>query len=54
MPLLAIENSQQSRQTGAAVESVRNEMVTATESNRAVLLASVQLVQHALTPITES
>ena len=49
MPLLAIENAQQSRQAGAAVESVRNEIVTATESNRSVLLASVQLVQHALT-----
>ena len=48
MPLLAIENSQQSRQTGAAVESFRNEMVTANDSNRAVLMASAQLVQHAL------
>ena len=27
MPLLTIENSQQQRQTGAAVESFRNEMV---------------------------
>jgi hypothetical protein len=27
MPLLMIENSQQQRQTGAAVESFRNEMV---------------------------
>lgn len=26
-PILAIENAQQSRQTGAAVESLRNEMV---------------------------
>ena len=48
MPLLAIENSQQSRQTGAAVESFRNEMVTANESNRAMLMASAQLVQGAL------
>ncbi|WP_368508098.1 hypothetical protein [Bradyrhizobium lupini] len=31
MPLLMIENSQQQRQTGAAVESLRNEMVNANE-----------------------
>lgn len=31
MPLLLIENSQQQRQTGAAVESFRNEMVAANE-----------------------
>lgn len=32
MPILTIENSQQQRQTGAAVESFRNEMVKANES----------------------
>lgn len=48
MPMLVIENAQQSRQTGAAVESFRNEMVTANESNRAMLMASAQLVQGAL------
>jgi hypothetical protein len=53
MPLLAIENAQQGRQTGAAVESFRNEMVTANESNRAVLMASAQLVQHALHSASE-
>jgi hypothetical protein len=31
LPVLLIENSQQSRQTGAAVESFRNEMVRANE-----------------------
>jgi len=31
LPVLLIENAQQSRQTGAAVESFRNEMV---ESNK--------------------
>lgn len=31
MPMLMIENSQQQRQTGAAVESFRNEMVRANE-----------------------
>lgn len=33
MPVLMIENSQQQRQTGAAVESFRNEMVKANQSN---------------------
>lgn len=41
-PILLIENSQQQRQTGAAVESFRNEMVKANESSRQVLLATVQ------------
>lgn len=50
MPLLAIENSQQTRQTGAAVESMRNEIAATNESNQAMLMASVQLVQHALKP----
>jgi hypothetical protein len=33
LPVLMIENSQQQRQTGAAVESFRNEMVKANQSN---------------------
>lgn len=36
LPILLIENSQQQRQTGAAVESFRNEMVRA---NAGILLA---------------
>lgn len=32
LPMLMIENSQQQRQTGAAVESFRNEMVKAQEN----------------------
>ena len=42
MPVLMIENSQQQRQTGAAVESFRNEMVKANETSRQVLLATAQ------------
>jgi hypothetical protein len=38
MPILMIENSQQQRQTGAAVESFRNEMVKSNEINSRVLL----------------
>lgn len=42
MPMLMIENSQQQRQTGAAVESFRNEMVKANEQSQQVLLATAQ------------
>jgi hypothetical protein len=38
MPVLLIENAQQSRQTGAAVESLRNETVKANENGNKVLL----------------
>lgn len=40
MPILMIENSQQQRSTGAAVESFRNEMVKANEVGQRVLLAA--------------
>jgi hypothetical protein len=43
LPMLMIENSQQQRQTGAAVESFRNEMVTAS-----------QLAMLAATPMLEA
>jgi hypothetical protein len=42
MPVLMIENSQQQRQTGAAVESFRNEMVKSNEVGQQVLLAAAQ------------
>jgi hypothetical protein len=38
LPILLIENSQQQRQTGAAVESFRNEMVKANEASQSLLL----------------
>jgi hypothetical protein len=41
MPVLMIENSQQQRQTGAAVESFRNEMVKA-NAQTTELLATQQ------------
>lgn len=41
LPVLLIENSQQQRQTGAAVESFRNEMVRANETSQQVLLATI-------------
>ena len=40
MPVLMIENSQQQRQTGAAIESFRNEMVKSNEVNTQVLIAT--------------
>lgn len=41
MPLLLIENSKQQRQTSAAVESFRNEMVKSNESSQQILLNAV-------------
>jgi hypothetical protein len=47
-PILQIETAQQSRQAGAAVESFRNEMVKANETNQKVLMATSQMfVQQA-------
>lgn len=43
MPMLMIENSQQQRQTGAAVESFRNEMVKANEVSTTVLLETAKI-----------
>lgn len=44
LPVMMIENSQMQRQTGAAVESFRNEMVKANEVGQQVLLATAQQV----------
>lgn len=41
LPVLTIENSQQQRQTGAAVESFRNEMVKANAASQQLMLATV-------------
>jgi hypothetical protein len=45
--MLMIENSQQQRSTGAAVESFRNEMSKASETNINVLSAAAQMLQQA-------
>jgi hypothetical protein len=42
LPMLMIENSQQQRSTGAAVESFRNEMVKSNENSQHVLMATLQ------------
>lgn len=41
--MLMIENSQQQRQTGAAVESFRNEMIEVNKTSNNVLLAAAGL-----------
>lgn len=41
LPFLLIENSQQQRSTGAAVESFRNEVVVANEKNQQLYIESM-------------
>jgi len=41
LPVLMLENSGQQRQTGAAVESFRNEMVKANETGQRVLMQTL-------------
>ena len=43
---MLIENSQQQRQTGAAVESFRNEMVKANETSNQVLLRAAEMSKN--------
>lgn len=54
LPILLIENSQQQRQTGAAVESFRNEMVKSNEVGQRVLLAAAGVPVQAQSMILES
>jgi hypothetical protein len=51
-PMLLIENSGQQRQTGAAVESFRNEMVKANETSQRLLLASIGSQEQLNEPLT--
>ena len=53
MPILLIENSRQQRNTGAAVESFRNEMVKNNEVGQRVLLAAAGVTPQATTMILE-
>ena len=54
LPILTIENSQQQRQTGAAVESFRNEMVKNNEISQKVLLVTAGIPEQAQTMILEN
>ena len=49
MPMLLIENSNQQRSTSAGVESFRNEMVKANETNISVLSSAAQMLHEART-----
>lgn len=42
LPFMLIENAQMARETGAAVESFRNEMVKANDLNRDILLEAAK------------
>jgi len=42
MPMLMIENTKINRETGAAIESFRNEMVKSNENTAKILLAATQ------------
>jgi len=48
MPILLIENSKQQLQTGAAVESFRNEMVKANQASHEILIATAVRGQNPL------
>ena len=48
MPMLLIENSQQQRSTGAAVESFRNEVVKANQQNQQLYIESLQQQQKVI------
>jgi hypothetical protein len=54
LPIMMIENSQQQRSTGAAIESFRNEMVKANEVGQRVLLAAAGVPQQAQAMILEN
>lgn len=43
LPMLLVENAGQSRQTGAAVESFRNEMVKANKSSQSLLKVAAEM-----------
>lgn len=54
LPMLMIENSQQQKNTGAAVESFRNEMVKNNEVGQRVLLAAAGVSQQTQKIILEN
>ena len=54
IPMLLVENSQQQRSTGAAVESFRNEMVKANEVGQRVLMETIGVSKPVQTMILEN
>lgn len=53
LPILLIENSQQQRQTGSAVESFRNEMVKANDISREIIIKTISLQNNNLGKVHE-
>ena len=53
MPVMAVEIAQKSNQTGAAVESFRNEVVKANQQNQQLYISAIQqgVVPAQITPI---
>ena len=54
LPMLLIENSGQQRQTGAAVESFRNEMVKSNEVSQQLFIAAATNNISGLTKLIDS
>lgn len=54
MPILAVEVAQKSNQTGAAVESFRNEVVKGNQENQQLYIKALQqgIVSAQVTPLT--
>jgi hypothetical protein len=46
LPVLLVENAQQSRQAGAAIESFRNEMSDSHRASVAVLSQAAQIIHY--------
>jgi hypothetical protein len=55
LPMLTIENSQQQRQTGAAIESFRNETIKANQENQQLYVQALQqgIVPTQVTPLNQ-
>ena len=52
MPMMAIEVAQKENQTGAAVESFRNEVVRANNENQQLYLDSIEKMEKGIIPAT--
>ena len=54
MPVMAVEIAQKENQTGAAVESFRNEVVKANQENQQLYIDSVGKMQNGIIPASVS
>jgi hypothetical protein len=52
MPMMAIEIAQKENQTGAAVESFRNEVVRANVENQQLYLDSIEKMEKGILPVS--